>query len=106
MSTATSSRSSWRSRLGAEALLFFSDTPGLLADKDDESTLIREIDATDPSDARWRRPRAGWSSRSSALKAIERGVGRVVFADARVEHPVRRALAGEGTRIGVPVASR
>jgi hypothetical protein len=28
----------------------------------------------------------------------------VLFADARAEHPLRRALAGEGTRIGVPVA--
>ncbi len=32
-------------------MLFFSDTPGLLADKDDESTLIREIDASDPAAA-------------------------------------------------------
>src|ERR671910_1885529 len=37
--------------LGAEGLLFFSDTPGLLADKDDESTLIREIDASSPESA-------------------------------------------------------
>ncbi|MBA2248139.1 MAG: [LysW]-aminoadipate kinase, partial [Chloroflexia bacterium] len=30
--------------LGAEGLLFFSDTPGLLADRFDESSLIRSID--------------------------------------------------------------
>jgi hypothetical protein len=28
----------------------------------------------------------------------------VIFADARVEHPVKRALAGEGTRVRIPVA--
>ena len=38
----------------------------------------------------------------AALRAIEHGVGQVIFSDARVEHPVQRALAGEGTRIGVP----
>jgi acetylglutamate kinase len=41
-----------------------------------------------------------------ALKAIEHGVGQVIFGDARVEYPVLRALAGEGTRIGLPVTSQ
>jgi acetylglutamate kinase len=40
----------------------------------------------------------------TALKAIDDGVGQVIFSDARAEHPIQRALAGEGTRIGVPVA--
>jgi acetylglutamate/LysW-gamma-L-alpha-aminoadipate kinase len=35
----------------------------------------------------------------SAVKAIERGVGKVVFSDARAEHPLQRAMAGEGTVI-------
>jgi acetylglutamate/LysW-gamma-L-alpha-aminoadipate kinase len=33
----------------------------------------------------------------AAIGAINRGVGRVVFADARVEQAVTKALAGEGT---------
>jgi acetylglutamate/LysW-gamma-L-alpha-aminoadipate kinase len=33
----------------------------------------------------------------SAIKAVERGVGRVVFSDARVEQPITKALAGDGT---------
>jgi len=37
--------------LGADGLLFFSDTPGLLADRHDESTLIRTIDAGNPESA-------------------------------------------------------
>jgi acetylglutamate/LysW-gamma-L-alpha-aminoadipate kinase len=83
--------------LGAEALLFFSDTPGLLRDVRDETSLVREIDAADPSAAL-----ASASGRmvvkvEAALGAIERGVGEVIFSDARVERPVSRALAGEGT---------
>jgi len=83
--------------LQADGLLFFSDTPGLLADRDDEASLIREIDASVPGAAL-----AAASGRmtvkvEAALGAVGRGVGRVVFADARVEHPIRRALGGAGT---------
>lgn len=92
--------------LSASAMLFFSDTPGLLADKDDESTLIREIDASDPAAALASAKGRMIVKVEQALKAIEHGVGQVIFADARVEHPVQRALAGEGTRIGLPVANR
>lgn len=85
--------------LGAEAMLFFSDTPGLLQDKDDESTLIRTIDASDPEGALAAAKGRMVVKVEAALGAIERGVGRVVFSDARAEHPVRRALEGEGTVI-------
>jgi acetylglutamate/LysW-gamma-L-alpha-aminoadipate kinase len=83
--------------LGADTLIFFSDTPGLLADKDDESTLIPEIDASAPETALKAAAGRMKVKVEAAVGAIERGVGRVQFADARVEHPVRRALAGEGT---------
>jgi [amino group carrier protein]-L-2-aminoadipate 6-kinase len=89
--------------LSAAAMLFFSDTPGLLADKDDESTLIKEIDSSDPAAALASAKGRMIVKVEQALKAIEHGVGQVIFADARVEHPVKRALAGEGTRIGLPV---
>ena len=35
----------------------------------------------------------------AAQDAVERGVGRVVFADARIERPIARALEGAGTTI-------
>jgi acetylglutamate/LysW-gamma-L-alpha-aminoadipate kinase len=35
-----------------------------------------------------------------AREALAAGVRRVIFADGRVEQPLRRALAGEGTVIG------
>lgn len=83
--------------LGAEGMLFFSDTPGLLQDVKDERSLVREIDASAPEGAL-----AAASGRmivkvEAALGAIERGVGQVVFSDARAERPISRALAGEGT---------
>jgi acetylglutamate/LysW-gamma-L-alpha-aminoadipate kinase len=94
-------------RFGAEGILFFSDTPGLLADVGDESSLVREIDAAAPESAL-----AAASGRmtvkvEAALKAIERGVGQVVFSDARAERPIQRALSGEGTIVRAisPVAS-
>ncbi|CAN5561578.1 [LysW]-aminoadipate kinase [soil metagenome] len=85
----------------AEVMLFFSDTPGLLSDRFDESTLIREIDAGD-SDAAMAAAAGRMKVKvESALKAIEAGVGRVVFSDGRAEHPLKRALAGEGTVIRI-----
>jgi acetylglutamate/LysW-gamma-L-alpha-aminoadipate kinase len=93
--------------LGAEALFFFSDTPGLLLDRDDETSLICEIDAADPEKALTVAKGRMVVKVEAALGAIERGVGRVVFSDARAENPIRRALSGEGTvvRAGVPASS-
>jgi acetylglutamate/LysW-gamma-L-alpha-aminoadipate kinase len=34
-----------------------------------------------------------------AIEALEGGVGKVIIADGRVEKPIQRALAGEGTVI-------
>ncbi len=85
--------------LGADGLLFFSDTPGLLADRHDESTLIRELDAAQPDAALAAAGGRMVVKVEAALRAIERGVGRVVFADGRAEQPIQRALAGEGTTV-------
>ena len=87
--------------LGAEALLFFSDTPGLLADRFDESSLIREIDAGNAESALDAAAGRMKVKVESALKAIDAGVGKVVFSDGRVEQPVTKALSGEGTTIRV-----
>ena len=38
-----------------------------------------------------------WVNVSTGAVVCPAGIGRVVFANARVEHPVQRALAGEGT---------
>lgn len=84
----------------SEALLLLSNVPGLLRNFPDESSLIRHIArdeieaAAEHAEGRMRMKLLG------AREALEGGVGRVILGDARVGHPVRRALAGEGTVIG------
>ena len=34
-----------------------------------------------------------------AVEAVAAGVQQVIFADGRVENPIRRALEGDGTQI-------
>jgi len=83
--------------LGADGLLFFSDTPGLLRDKTDESTLVREIDACAPEAALAAAQGRMKVKVEAALGAIDRGIGQVVFADGRIEQPIHQALRGAGT---------
>lgn len=84
----------------AEALIILSNVPGLLARFPDEASLIRRIPAANidqfmgAAEDRMKKKVLG------AQEALAQGIGRVVFADGRVEQPVRRALAGEGTVIG------
>jgi acetylglutamate/LysW-gamma-L-alpha-aminoadipate kinase len=85
--------------LAADGLLFFADTPGLLRDRDDESTLIEEIDVSDPEAAMQAALGRMKVKVETAVRAVERGVGRVIFADGRTALPVSRALAGNGTVI-------
>jgi acetylglutamate/LysW-gamma-L-alpha-aminoadipate kinase len=87
--------------LDADTLLFFSDTPGLLRDRHDGATLIHRIDAGDREAALASAEGRMAVKVEAAIKAVEDGVGKVMFADARVERPVSRALAGEGTVVAV-----
>jgi acetylglutamate/LysW-gamma-L-alpha-aminoadipate kinase len=83
----------------AEQLIILSNVPGLLREFPDESTLIERIPAdrveTYMSFAEGRMKKKVMG----AAEAVQRGVGRVVFADARVPQPVRSALRGKGTVI-------
>jgi acetylglutamate/LysW-gamma-L-alpha-aminoadipate kinase len=86
--------------LGAEHLIILSNVPGLLREFPDESTLIPHID---PANAEASMQHAEGRMRIKVLGAIEalkEGVGTVTFGDARIESPVREALAGRGTVIG------
>ncbi|MHB8648315.1 MAG: [LysW]-aminoadipate kinase [Thermomicrobiales bacterium] len=92
--------------LGADALLIFSNTPGLLADVNDETSLVRHIPYAGETDEAALAMAQGRMKKKvlSAFNALKGGVGQVVFADARVAEPVQRALRGEGTVIA-PAAS-
>jgi acetylglutamate/LysW-gamma-L-alpha-aminoadipate kinase len=85
--------------LRAEALLYFSNTPGLLRDVADETSLVERIRLSD-LDAGLEMAQGRMKKKVlSAAEAVRGGIGRVVFADARVEQPITRALAGAGTVI-------
>lgn len=92
--------------LGADALLIFSNTPGLLADVNDEASLVCHIPFTGAMDEAALSMAQGRMKKKvlSAFSALKGGVGQVVFADARVTEPVQRALRGEGTVIA-PLAA-
>ena len=85
--------------LGAETLVILSNVPGLLEDFPDEHTLIRHIPAQSldkfmaVAQDRMKKKVMG------AQEALAGGLTRIIFADGRVENPVRRALNGEGTVI-------
>jgi [amino group carrier protein]-L-2-aminoadipate 6-kinase len=92
--------------MGAESLLIFSNTPGLLADLDDPTSTVRRIDPEAPEE--------GLSAAQGRMKkkvlasvdAVKRGVGEVILADANRENAVRAALGGAGTRVGGTVNAR
>jgi [amino group carrier protein]-L-2-aminoadipate 6-kinase len=83
----------------ASQLIVLTNVPGLLRSFPDESTLIAHIDkarleqALELAEGRMKKKVLG------ASEALELGVGEVIFADGRVEHPVFQALQGQGTRI-------
>lgn len=85
--------------VSAKALLLLSNVPGLLKDFPDESSLIPEIPAEKVEDYlvfaqdRMKKKVLG------AAEAVEGGVKRVIFGDARIAKPVSAALAGKGTVI-------
>jgi acetylglutamate/LysW-gamma-L-alpha-aminoadipate kinase len=85
--------------LRADGLLFFSDTPGLLRDRHDESSLIAEIDASSPEAALAAAAGRMVVKVEAALSAVDRGVGSVVFADGRIPNPIQAALNGHGTTV-------
>ena len=65
----------------------------------DESTVIAHIDkakveqSLDFAEGRMKKKVLG------ASEALQLGVGKVVFADGRIEIPIQRALSGQGTVI-------
>ncbi len=85
--------------LGAEQLIILTNVPGLLRAFPDESSLIAHIDkqrveqSIDFAEGRMKKKVLG------ATEALALGVRRVVFADGRVEQPLRRAIEGKGTVI-------
>ncbi|MBV7328115.1 [LysW]-aminoadipate kinase [Chloroflexi bacterium TSY] len=83
----------------AEALVILSNVPGLLRDFPDESSLIRQIPRAKADDFMQFAEGRMKKKVMGAVEAIAEGVQRVVLADGRIEQPITKALAGEGTQI-------
>lgn len=85
--------------LGAEQLIIVTNVPGLLRNFPDESSLITHIDknkveqSIDFAEGRMKKKVLG------AAEALGLGVKQIIFTDGRVEQPLQRALAGQGTVI-------
>lgn len=84
--------------LGADALVILTNVPGLLRDIDDPASLVASASLEEAEALAQGRMK---KKAMAAREAAEAGVRRVIFASGRVERPLTRALAGEGTRIGV-----
>jgi len=83
--------------LGAEQLIIVSNVSGLLQHYPIEDSLVAHVGQTDMERAMdWAQGRMKRKV-LSVKEALDSGVRRVGLADGRVLHPLRRALAGEGT---------
>ena len=84
--------------LGAQKLIILSNVPGLLRHFPDESTLIRHIPKRQAEEHLNRYAKGRMKKKLlGTIEALNGGVGQVIIADGRVERPIQRALAGEGT---------
>ncbi|MDK2928084.1 MAG: [amino group carrier protein]-L-2-aminoadipate 6-kinase [Bacillota bacterium] len=85
--------------LGAEALVFLSNVPGLLRDPADARSLISRIPAAKLASFQGVAQGRMKKKLLAAAEAVAGGVERVIIADARRARPLTLALAGEGTVI-------
>lgn len=83
--------------MGAHTLVILSNVPGLLRAFPDESTLVASLARADLDSAIELAQGRMKRKVIAAGEALDAGVGRVVLADARCEHPIERALNGQGT---------
>ncbi|MGD9029190.1 MAG: [LysW]-aminoadipate kinase [Anaerolineae bacterium] len=84
--------------LQAERVVILSNVPGLLRDVCDESSLIPHIPSEQARDYLNRYAKGRMKRKIlGAVEALQEGVGQVIIADGRVEQPLQRALAGQGT---------
>ena len=84
--------------LQAQRVVILSNVPGLLRDVRDEGSLIHHV-PTEQAEDYLRRYAKGRMKRKvlGAVEALRDGVEQVIIADGRVDQPLRRALAGQGT---------
>lgn len=83
--------------LGARTLVILTNVPGLLRSVEDPASLVASATLEEAEALAQGRMK---KKAMAAREALEAGVERIFIASGRVERPVSRALAGEGTVIG------
>ena len=85
--------------LKANIVINLIEAPGFLEDKDDAASLIKTIPSSE-LEARELQVEGRMKRKMLAVrKLFEHGASKVVISDGRSSHPVRDALAGQGTVI-------
>lgn len=85
--------------LGADRLVLLTGAPGVLADGDDETSVLSTYQVP-AKGAPGRFAGAGMALKLvAAREALAGGVASVRIADGRVPYPISRALAGAGTAV-------
>ena len=85
--------------LGAEQLILLTNVPGLMRSYPDESTVIPYIERSQVESALALAEGRMKKKVLGAMEALDQGVGKIIFADGRIEHPLLAALEGKGTII-------
>jgi len=85
--------------LHAQRIVQLIEAPGFLEDRNDPASLVPEMSRAD-LERREQQVEGRMKRKMLALKRLfEAGAVEVILADGRGEHPIRSALAGEGTVI-------
>lgn len=81
-------------------LVLLTDVPGILADPDDESTLIESVESTDDW-ATLENAAEGFMGRKvmAMQEALEGGAAKTIVADANAQQPIISAIDGGGTHV-------
>lgn len=90
--------------LEAEALLVFSNTPGLLRDVEDPSSTVPQIDVNYLDESLEFAHGRMKKKVLAAADAVRRGVGEVILADANREDAIHAAMGGAGTHVVATLA--
>jgi acetylglutamate/LysW-gamma-L-alpha-aminoadipate kinase len=86
--------------LCADTVVILSNVAGLLRNFPDESSLIPHVPLSRAEEYMERYAQGRMKKKVlGAIEALQGGARRVIIADGRVEHPISRALAGQGTVI-------
>jgi acetylglutamate/LysW-gamma-L-alpha-aminoadipate kinase len=87
------------SALKPECVFQFIEAPGFMDDPADDSSLVKTLSGAELS-AREEQVEGRMKRKMLALKNLfEQSPGKVIISDGRIEHPLKAALAGDGTVI-------